>query len=173
MNIRNFILAGAVVISTLLLSACAATWKITGECKSGGECSIKGEVSGTIEKSSSSIDVSQLTIAVESTATFPSAGMVTLHAKNSSGATVGTASFPWTRSGNILTITNPSAANAWLNSVPDATTATFDLDPVQVQEQPGFNSLDVTLSYAGVPKAYQSTGWTSTRGCRVGYCSEQ
>lgn len=98
--------------------------------------------------------------------------MVTIHAKNSTGGTVGTSSFPWTRSGATISITNPATANAWINSVQGATTAAFSLDPVQLPSQPGFNALDVTLAYAGTPKAYQSTGWTNNTGCRVGYCDE-
>jgi hypothetical protein len=172
MKIRNLVFSSAVAVATLLLTACATTWKVSGSCETGGKCKVTGEVGGTFEKSAGSIDVSQLTISVLSTGTFPVSGMVTVHAKNSAGATVGTSSFPWTRSGEILTITDPAASNAWLNSVPDATTAAFELDPVQVQEQPGFNSLDVTLSYAGEPKAFQSTGWSSSTRCRIGYCSE-
>ncbi|HEY9144367.1 MAG TPA: hypothetical protein VIM90_10070 [Arenimonas sp.] len=174
MKVRNLFFAGAIAATTLLLSACATTWKVSGSCETGGKCKVTGEIGGTFEKSAGSIDVSQLTISVASTASLPLSGMVTVHAKNSAGATVGTSSFPWTRSGATLTISNPAAANAWLNSVPNATTAAFNLDPMQTIEQPGFNSLDVTLSYAGVPKAFQSTGWTSANtGCRIGYCREK
>lgn len=169
------VFASLVAAGSFLLSGCATTWKVTGKCKTGGECEVGGEIGGTFQKSSGSIDVSQLAISVDSTGAFPSTGTLTVVVRNSAGSTMGSASFPWARSGNTIKVANPTTANAWLNTMSGATTAVFNLDPVKVQEQAGLNYLDVGLSYAGQEKAFQSTSWTSSTGCsRLNtYCSER
>ena len=80
----------------------------------------------------------------------PNSGSINLHVRNPSGGLIATQTFEWTRSGNVISPSNPSAINSWAASnAQGAASADFELFSGPLNAQEGFNSFFISVQYDG------------------------
>lgn len=79
---------------------------------------------------------------------LPTSGNMTVLLTDSSGNTLAASSFPWTRSGNIATASNPGAIETWLaNQTVTAYNVTVTAASIPVTTHPGVNTVTVEVNY--------------------------
>jgi hypothetical protein len=160
----------ALVLTGLLLAGCSSSWtiKASASCSRtfpGGQtkCTAGASTSTTIGNnirmlasafSGESIpDASEYSMDTSgSTIPYPRTGQITVTLKNSSANTVVAAKmFPWTRIGNTISFSNPSAVNSWVDNVANATVDEVDyqLAPFNAQLKPGPNTLKAATKHNG------------------------
>lgn len=167
------LIAIAVLLLAIPLMGMKCSAEGTVECKSG--CGVKGTVRGewemlrnlpggdrllaladTFDAALWVMDVSQ------SNVTMPATGSVTIKLVNTAtGAVRASATFPWTRTGNLVKLANPNAVNTWAaQNGGDADTLTYELAQFQTSQSTGTNTLAVAQKYNGDLLSAASTTWT-------------
>lgn len=185
---KQLVMAGIVGLAVFSLAGCdqPADYEGSIECKTGGECTIKGSVKGrfSIEKSTLAasiiasggvFDAAQFNMNLAgSTVGVPSAGLVTIRLVDSrNGITQAARVFPWNRTGGTLALAGPDGVNAWIiSSGGSADSLAYELHPFQTSGQAASNVLAVAIRYEGQTRASSSVSMGGG-GCRVGVCSEQ
>lgn len=135
------------------------------------------DISGSIAAADGNVtlDAAAMTIDVSSSNVgFPSSGTTTLRIVSNSGALIGSRSFGWSRSGGMLSFSDPSAINSWLQSSgADPATSRIDwsLDDLNVVTIEGENYVAATVEMYSEPVASGSssynTGGSDCPRCQV------
>lgn len=164
----------AILGATILLAACSGTWKVKGSCDSNKNCKVEGEVGGTFSSVSNyasafsvgdTMDASDFELNVSgSTIPYPSTGTVTISLVDSGNGAVQAAKlFAWTRIGEVIRLSNPSAVNAWAtNNRGSSDSIKYDITPFNSIYGQGEQTMTVSAKYQGVTKASSTTTVT---GC--------
>lgn len=157
-----------------------AQYKVSGECSTGGNCTVRGEISGTLPLAPKgdfaammasvvgSVDAGSFYLDVsDSTVTVPASGYVTVGLVDSgTGTTLASRVFPWIRSGTVITLGDPEAVNAWATSNGGiADSVKYDLHQFQAEESPGWNTLAIAAEYEGATEAFATTTWKGAQFC--------
>ena len=156
--------------SAAMLTGCAgAQWKAGASCDTTKKCEVHGEISGTIPNfrfanmqlvASAVADAAQFEVDVSgSTIPYPSTGTVNIILTNSStGTTVAAHVFGWTKSGNIIRLSDPNGVNTWATAnAGSADTVTYRMVKFQSNYAPGNQTIAVKSKYEGVVKASATT----------------
>ena len=157
-----------------------AQYKVSGECSTGGGCTVGGEVSGTLPLAPKgefaamvaavigSVDAGSFTLDVsDSSVTVPASGYVTVDLVDSaSGMTQASRVFPWIRSGTFITLGDPAAVNAWATTnAGNADSVEYNLHQFQTVESSGWNTLALAAEYEGMTEAFATTTWKGAQVC--------
>ena len=176
------------IIALMLLAAiplmgfsCAGTsWKVTGKCKTGGECEIGGEIGGTLPKqkqtllesiffAGDTIDAGSFNVDVsESSVSVPNTGNVTVRLVDSaSSSIVASSNFPWVLNGASIVLANPTAVNDWaMQYGGTADSVQYDLSPFQTTQDMGINILAVAAIYDESVRATDTETFRGTAMCK-------
>lgn len=155
-------------------------YKASAECKIGGDCVVRGEVSGTlplapkdgftaalatltesVDAGSFSLDVSDSSVDIADT------GLVTIKlVEGGSGTIQASKIFAWNRIGSSVVLADPAAVNAWASANgATADSVLYDLHEFKATESPGWNTLAVAAQYDGLTEAYATTTWRTGQIC--------
>lgn len=196
MRLKSVVMATTSVVC-LSLGGCASTsqgtWEINGKCSglpSNPSCEIGGKIGGTwgggggtqqmvslaqrVMVAADVADAAQFSIDVSgSTIAYPATGTVTLVLKNAdTGIVRATQVFNWTRSGNLLKLSNPDAVNDWaLANGGDANELTYKLNRFPMNSGYGEQLISVKSKYEDTVTAsatstyYRCTTYPSPYQC--------
>jgi len=157
-----------------------AQYKVSGECSTGGNCTVRGEISGTLPLAPEggfaaimaavvgSIDAGSFYLDVsDSTVVVPATGYVTVGLVDSvTGTTQTSKVFPWIRSGSVIALRDPTAVNTWATANGGvADSVKYDLHQFQADESPGWNTLAIAAEYEGATEAFATTTWKGAQLC--------
>lgn len=196
MDIKQRVLAMAVMAATLGASGCAGVgWSVKGKCDGTG-CSAEGEVHGGTQqklmadgaqglrsaRDGASIadlammDVNEVAIDTSgSSVAVPFSGNITLKLLDSSSGFVFAArTFAWTKVGQEIKLSNPASVNIWIqdNGI-GADDLQYALAPFPVSEASGLNTFATSVSYAGEVQAASTYTWTGSGGGSCGFRCQQ
>lgn len=195
MNIKQSVLAAAVMAAVLGMSGCAGTgWSVKGACTGAG-CSVEGEIHGGQQKlmandardtalagttattsNLSAIDASNVVIDTSgSSVDVPLSGNITLKLLDStSGFMFAARTFTWTRYGSELHLSNPTQVNAWIQeNGSGADDLQYAVAPFAIAEASGLNTFSTAVSYAGETLAASNFTWTGSGGGGCRTCQEK
>ena len=101
-----------------------------------------------------------------STVAVPAAGQFSVTTRNSSGGTIASSTFGWTRSGNIIVPDNPSAVNTWMiANTTGAANTEIELDSGVLGTQPGPNMYFLTARNGATVLGATAQVWTESSPC--------
>lgn len=162
------------------MKCAGAQYKVSGECSTGGNCTVRGEISGTLPLAPKgelaammagvigSVDAGSFSLDVsDSSVTVPATGYVTVSLVDSaSGMTQASKVFPWARSGSVIALSDPAAVSAWATANGGtADSVDYDLHSFQTTETPGWNTLAIAAEYEGMTEAFSTTTWKGAQLC--------
>jgi len=161
----------------LTVAACTANWKVSASCDTTKKCEAGGEISGTwgggggspqlrsaMLTATTVPDAAQFYIdTTGSTIAYPVTGTVTISLIVSSTNSLQAAKlFAWTRSGNIIRLTDPDAVNAWASANGgNADKMTYKMTRFQSDYGIGDQQMKVTSVYEGTATASATTSFYS------------
>ncbi|MEE2567577.1 hypothetical protein [Hyphobacterium marinum] len=95
-----------------------------------------------------------------SSVSVPQSGSITVHARNASGGLVASQTFGWSRSGNVITPSDPNAVNSWAAvNAQGAASADFELYSGPLSTEEGYNTFLISVQYDGSLVASDGEMW--------------
>ncbi|MDP1697396.1 MAG: hypothetical protein Q8L45_06400 [Xanthomonadaceae bacterium] len=190
MDIKQRVLAAAVMAATLGLSGCSNLgWSAKAGCTGSG-CSVEGEIHGGAQKlmargahdlrlgdtgptvaDLTMADIGDVAIDVSgSSVAVPFSGNITLKLVDSaSGFVVASRTFAWSKVGQEIKLSDPSLVNIWIqDNGSGADDMQYALAPFPAAEVSGLNTFATSVTYAGEVQAASTYSWTGSGG---GSCS--
>lgn len=83
-----------------------------------------------------------------------------MFARNASGGLLAAQTFGWSRSGNVITPSNPSAVNSWAAAnAQGAASADFELYSGPLDTDEGYNTFVISVQYDGSLVASDGEMW--------------
>ncbi len=87
-------------------------------------------------------------------------GDINFVARNMSGAIIDSATFEWSKTGDVASMVYPAAVDSWIDGLPDSAvsevTATM---PIGIAYQNGFNVLTTEMTYSSVPVHFDAVSF--------------
>lgn len=173
-SVVALVLAGG---SCLVLSGCAG-WSVTAEtgCSQtfpgNGQVTCDARVSATKQLGNRMLSMASQALSGAlpdasafsmntsgSTVAYPSTGQVTITlTDSSSNSVVAAQTFPWVKTGYVITLANPAAVNAWAAGIDSsADQVSYQLVPFATEPTPGNNTIAVASVYQGQTSASASS----------------
>ena len=163
------------LIATTLAGCGTISYGISADCQIGGNCSVKGEIKGSIQiqserdfiasilSSSNTWDAQSFEIDLSgSTVSYPQNGYATIYLKSSNGGTVAQQTFPWYQTSGKIRLSNPDAVNSWaISNSAGVSSVSYELNQAVATGTSESNPLNVSVRYDGVQRASASTSWSA------------